>query len=207
MGKTPVKIALINTWILIDRSYAFQLIKTIPRHVHETLIMRINRTQPLSVEEWKLLANMIGNEQVIQSILKILEEESAQLFLTKELVMQTGALLIKSMRSISVPQVEVEFPKALNKYAKLMQLQVNTDRTETIPHLLEQVYQFITITNSSLDQIWVERFASICKILNLGLSLDVLTPELLDQFLEKTPVYLVNFIRAHFAALKTSSDT
>jgi hypothetical protein len=203
MGKTPVRIALMEAWAEIDRQYAFQMINTIPSNVRESLIQRINRAKPLAAEEWKTLADKVGMKQTVQIALKILDDEKPRLLLPKEVLMDVGAWIRDSMRSITTPQGEAELTKAFIRYSKLVTLQMGGGQADLIPKLLEEMYIFLA-TTTTLDQIWAARFTMIAGLLDLGVSLGSLTNEMLEQFLTRTPSHLTNFVRAHYVAMATS---
>lgn len=203
MGKTPVRIALTEAWAEIDRQYALQMINTISSNVRESLIQRINRVKPLAAEEWKIVADKVGMKQAVQLALKILDDEKGQLLLSREVLMEVGAWVRDSMRSISTPQAEAELLKAFNRYSKLVKLQMGGDHADVIPKLLEEMYVFLAKTGT-LDRIWSTRFTMIGGLLGLGVSLGSLSHEMLEQFLVRTPSYLANFVRAHYIALTAS---
>jgi hypothetical protein len=205
MGKTPVRIALTEAWAEIDRQYALQMINAIPSNVWESLIQRINRAKPLAAEEWKIVADKVGMKQTVQLALKILDDEKGQLLLSREVLMEVGAWIRDSMRSVSMPQAEAELLKAFARYSKLVKLQMGGDQAEMIPRLLEEMYVFLAKTGT-LDQMWSARFILITGLLELAVSSKSLTHEMLERFLKSTPSYLANFVRAHYIALTASAS-
>jgi hypothetical protein len=203
MGKTPVRIALMEAWAGLDRQYALQMINTIPSKVWESLIQRINRAKPLVAEEWKVLADKVGMKQTVQIALKILDDEKPQLFLPREVSVEVGARIGDSMRLITTSKGEAELIKAFFQYSKLIRLQIGSDQAALIPKLLEDMYIFL-VTSNTLDKIWATRFTIIAALLDLGVSSGSLTNEMLEQFLARTPSYLTNFVRAHYVAMTSS---
>jgi hypothetical protein len=195
--------ALTETWAEIDRQHAFQMIDTIPSNVRESLVQRINRAKPLAAEEWKILADKVGMKQTVQIALKILDDEKPQLLLPREVLMEVGAWIRDSMRSITTSQGEAELTKAFIRYSKLVALQIGGDQADLIPKLLEEMYIFLA-TTTTLDRIWATRFTMIAGLLDLEVSLGSLTHEMLEQFLARTPSHLTNFVRAHYIALTAS---
>ena len=110
------------------------------------------------------------------------------------------------MLLISMPQGEAELVRKLALYTKFVMLQAGGEQAQTIPELLDEVYSFLAKT-TMLDQVWPTRFAAMASILQVGLSAKVLSAEAIERLLGKTPSHLANFVRAHCAALTTSSDT
>ncbi|KON26922.1 hypothetical protein AC481_06230 [miscellaneous Crenarchaeota group archaeon SMTZ-80] len=204
-GKTPVRIALVEAWEGIDRQYALQLIDTIPSNVQDSLIQRINRAKPLVVEEWKIIADRVGTKQAVQIAFKILEEEKAQLLPSRELLLKITARIRDSIQSITMLQNKADLVKQFARYFKLVKLQVGGSQAEVIMTLLEELYIFLAKT-SSFDKIWSERFTLLAEVLDLGISLKMLSREMFNRLLGRTPSYLVNFVRAHYAAVTTSSS-
>lgn len=203
MGKTPAKIALVEAWVGIDRHYALRLIDMLPSNVRESLIQRINRVKPLTAEEWMVVTDTASMKQAVQIALKILDDEKAQLLLPKKLLLEVGARIRDSMRLVMTPPNEAKLGQALTKYSKLVMFHKGSEQNETIPTLLEEMLVFIAEAQN-LDQSWAVRFTLMARILELGVYSNAMTPEMLERLLERIPSYLVNFVRAHYAAVNAS---
>jgi hypothetical protein len=204
-GKSQVWIALTEAWAGIDRPYALQLLDNIPTNVRESLVRRMNRAQPLSAEEWQIVADKAGRGQAVQIALNMLDDDKPQLILPQGILLEVAARIRDSMKAFTAPQGEAELIKALTRYAKLVMLQVGGDQAGLIPKLLEDIYVFIADT-PTLNQIWTARFVMLANVLELGVSANSLTGETVERLLKKTPSYLASFVRAHYAALTASSD-
>jgi len=205
MGKAPVRIALMEAWGGIDRLYALQFIDTIPEKVRESIVLRMNRAKPLLADEWKVLAEKVGREQAVRVALKILEDEKPGLLLPRELVLEVGAQVRNSMRSTVLAHRETELASAYSRYARLVNLQVGGDQADLVPRLLEELYLFFA-EDPALELVWAERFTLIPMVLELGVLLKLLTGDALEGLLMRTPSHLVNFVRAHHAALTVSAS-
>jgi hypothetical protein len=204
LGKAPARMALVEAWATIDRRYAFELIGTIPARVREGFVRRMNRTQPLLAEDWNIVVHKAGMEQAAQIALKILEDEKPQLLLPREILLKIGEEIRNSMQLVTTSKDEAKLGDGLARYAKLMMLLVGGEQADLIPTLVEDMYVFLAGT-PSLEQIWPNRFAMLASVLEVGISLNALPDEALERFLKKAPSYLVDFVRAHYAALTASS--
>jgi len=202
-GKTPVRIALVEAWAGIDRQYALQMVDTIPGNARESLIIRINRVKPLTANEWMIVVDKADMKQAVQIALKILDEEKAQLLPPGEVLLEVVKWIRDSMRSSATSQRGAELLKEFIRYTKLVKLQSGGDQADVIPTLLEEMYVFLA-EDRSLDRIWSERFSLITGLLELGVSSGSLTREIFEGILKRTPSYLVNFVRAHYAAVSAS---
>jgi hypothetical protein len=203
-GKTQVWIALVETWAYIDRKYALNLIGKIPSNVQKSFITRLNNIKPIQADEWNIAVEKINIKKVIPIIIEILDKNQI-LHLPKELLLGALTEIINSMRIITTPQGQKDLDNAFIRYVKLVKLQIGTDKANLIPLLLEEMYDFLVNTRS-LDLIWIERFMLIANVLQLGVSLKVLTNETMEQLIDRTPSYLTNFVKSFYAALITSSS-
>ena len=199
-GKSQAYIALLEAWSDIDRQYALQLIGNVPTNVRESLIRRMNRAQTLLAEEWQIVVDKAGLEQAVQIALKILDDDRPQLLLPRKVVLEMGTRIRNAMKAVTTPQGEAELGKALGRYTKLAGLQASSGQADLIPTLLEDMYVFLAETHS-LDQIWTARFLILASVVEIGVSVQALTEETLERLLTKTPAYLANFVRAHYAAV------
>lgn len=204
-GKTQAWIALVETWAYIDRKYALDLIRKIPSNVQKSFITRLNNTKPLQDDEWNIVVEKINIKKIIPIIIEILDKNQI-LHLPKELLLGVGAEIRNSItRVITTPQKRSELDNAFIRFVKLVKLQISTGKANLIPLLLKEMYDFLATTRS-LDLIWIERFMLIANVLQLGVSLKVLTNETMEQLINRTPSYLTNFVKSFYAALITSSS-
>ena len=204
-GKTPAWIALVETWARIDRQHALQLINEIPSNVQESLIQRLNRTKLLTAEEWTILANKVGMKHAVEIAVKILGDENVQLRIPKKVLFEVEGWIRNSMRQITTSQGETELAKLFAQWSKLVIFHIGCEQSDVIQVLLEKMYFFLAETRS-LDQIWPTRFNLLSKVLELGASSKLMTNEMFERLLKKTPSYLTNFLRAHYAAVTVSPN-
>lgn len=221
-GKTPALVALMETWVGIDRGYALQLTGTIPAIVCEGFVRRMNRVRPLLAEEWKLVADNVGVDKAVQISYMILEDDKPQLLLPKEIVLKVGSKIRNTMQAVEIvlrvgskirnaiqavttSQGETELLNAFGKYMKLVLLQVDGEQSDTIPALLTELWNFLTSTHK-LDKIWPTRFMLLARILDtFGIS-KAWAEETMARLFRDSPAYLRNYVRAHWAAMTASSD-
>jgi hypothetical protein len=193
----------VETWAGIDRQYALQLIKEIPRNVQESLIQRLNRAKVLTADEWTIVADKTGVKHAVDVAVKILYDENAKLLLPKKVLLEVGEWLRNSMRKITISQGETDLAKLFAQHSRLVLFHVGIEQADVIQTLLEKMYFFIAETHS-LDQIWPTRFTLLSSLLELGVSSKLMTNELFERLLKKTPSHLTNFLRAHYAAVTAS---
>ncbi len=208
-------LALAKAWLEIDRHYALKLTGKLPPNEQLKIIMEINKAKPLTTEEWNIVAINSGTKRTAQIIIEFLDDEKAPLFLPKEIILDVGTHIRESidkregLNSTSSPDdFWKEWKKRFDWYASLA-IRANlmgSEQAEVIPTLVEEIFTFIAKTWNVDGRLWPIRFGLIAQVLELGVFLKSITPEILEQLLGRVPSYLANFVRARYAALTVSPN-
>lgn len=199
-GKGPVWNALVEAWIPVDRSYALQLLKNVSSNLQENFILRMNKAERFSVEEWNILVSSVGMPKVVQMALKILDDESQDLSLPKEALQQAAKQIRDALEQFGNARNETDVVKKFNLYRRLLAIHTNSDQAGFLPFLLEDLFDLIVKTQA-LEQMWPTRFLLVKGIIDIGVQLEtqnvpVLTNNFRERLRSKTPAYMVDYFYA-----------
>jgi hypothetical protein len=209
-GKGPVWKGLVEAWIPIDRPNAVGLLRNVSGSLQENFITQMNKTNPLSAEEWTSLVNSVGAPKVEQVALKLLDDEGQSLRLPKQICERVALQLRNSILQLGGQGDEIGAAKKLRSYGRLLAMHANTDLAGLVPGLVEEVCTSIAKA-PSLDQIWMLRFNLMAAAVAVGVQLkstgvDVMTPALVERVVSRIPAHLVNFAWAQWAGLTAAGQ-
>ena len=90
IGKGPVWKVLVEVWLALDRSYAFQLMKNISGKLQSDTLKRLNSTALLEPAEWTSLSQILGANKIENVILEILADANQSIRLEDALIETDG---------------------------------------------------------------------------------------------------------------------
>jgi len=203
-GKGPVWKALVETWLTIDRSYAFQLMKNLSAKLQKDMIIQLNKTKPLSQEEWNILLDAIGSGKGETIILEILGDKDQTVSLDEAMIVSVAKRIRNDLPQLSSPINENDIIKLLGQHAHLIGL-----HTKKVPDTLlaDLVAEVIIVFAKAgwLDRSWLLRFELISAMFSNAEQMEkngieVFTPAFIEKVSSSMPSYLTNFIQASLSA-------
>lgn len=205
-GKEAVREALVKAWTDIDRAYALELSAKLYLPVRKTLVRRMNQLKPLSPQEWDVLVKATSQKQVIELVLKILNDPQPRLNLPGSLIPSVFAAIRAKLDQMDEVDKENCRKEVLDNTDKLVGLVATEDRLPQVFESLKSSVRELAKT-AALQQLWPNRFSAVEHIITLGVSSGVVSDSNAGDFTEFLPRHMIDFGRAHCSALLANDDT
>ena len=202
-GKEAVWLALVKAWADLDRPYALELSNKIRPEVRHNLVRRMNQQKPLQQDEWNVLLKATSQQDVVNLVLKILEDPQPHLELPGNLIPPVMAAI--RGRIDSTTDIE-KLGEVLEQIQKFVGLAASKDRLPKIFEALRETAQFFAATDS-LSRQWAERFNAVARITAIGVSSGAVTTLNSSEYVTRIRKPLCDFAKAHCAALLTTTET
>ena len=209
-GKGPVWKALVETWLTIDRSYAFQLMKNLSAKLQKDMVIQLNKTKPLSQEEWNILLDAIGSGKGETIILEILGDKDQSVSLDEAMIASVAKRIRNDLPQLTAPINENAIVKLLGQHAHLIGL-----HTKKVPDTLlaDLVAEVIIVFAKAgwLDRSWLLRFELISAMFSNAEQMEkngieVFTPAFIEKVSSSMPSYLNNFIQVSLNAWSAGKE-
>jgi len=203
-GKVAVWEALVKAWTDIDRAYALDLSGKIHAPVRKTLVRRMNQQRLLSPNEWNVLAKATSQQEVIEIVLTILEDPQPRLDLPESLFPCVVAAIRAKLAWME--DTGNRLKEVLDEIDKLVSLAATRDRLQHVLDSLKSTARELA-TTTSLQRQWAERFNATARVIAIGVSSGTVADTNSAELTDCLPRHMVDFARAHCAALLAEDDT
>jgi len=209
-GKGPVWKALVETWLTIDRSYAFQLMKNLSTKLQKDMVIQLNKTNPLSQEEWNTLLEAIGDGKGETIILEILGDKEQSVTLDETLIQRVAKRIRNDLPQLTAPINENNIVKLLGQHAHLLGLHSKKVPDTLLADLIAEV--IIVFGKASwMDRSWLMRFELISVMFSTAEQMEkkgvqVFTPAFNEKVSSSMPSYLTNFTTSSLLAWSAAKE-
>ncbi len=211
IGKGPVWKALVEVWLALDRSYAFQLMKNISGKLQSDTLKRLNRATLLEPAEWTSLSQILGANKIENVILEILADANQSIRLEDALIEQMAKKIRNGLAQVSTPINEDLLVKQLSNHTRLLALHAAKEKEGLLSRLIAEMVEHLAKA-AWLEQSWLVRFDLIQAVMTTGEHLEknglnILTSSFADSVVKNVPSHLQNFFLSTWAGLSAKADT
>ncbi len=198
-GKQAVWQQLVQVWKVIDRKQALALTSKLSYPKRQINVRRMNRENPLSVDEWHRFTDENSRNDAIRIINTMLDDPQPKLNIPSEYVVPVVSGLASKMTSAS------QLKNTLDQINKFLPLVATNDSKGEVLEALKKAAK--TLANSpALANQWPEKFHAMLNLIILGTKLGVINETTAKSFVQILPRHVTDFGLASCYGLFANAD-
>jgi len=198
-GKKAVWEYLVLAWKGFDRKQALVLTSKLSQSKRLTHVRRMNRENPLSIEEWHAFTAENSQNETVRIILAILEDPQVKLTIPSEYIVPVVQRILSEFTNAN------QISQVLNQIKKFIPLVCKAD---SVPQVFDALKESVkNFTNSlTLNNHWPDKFNAAFNLINFGVDLGVINLVNAENLIHVLPAHLKDFGLSSIYALVSNSE-
>jgi len=198
-GKQAVWQYLIQVWKGLDRKQALALTAKLSHPKRLVQVRRMNRENPLSVDEWQRFTDENAKNEAIRMITTILDDPQPKLTIPSEYIVPVVSGLVNKMTTAA------QLKNTLDQINKFLSLVASEDSKGAVLEALKKAAKSLTNAPSLANQ-WPEKFNAVLNLVILGTKLGMIDKATASGFAQNLPRHMVDFGLSTCYGLTTNVD-
>jgi len=198
-GKQAVWQQLIQVWKSIDRNQALALTAKLSHPKRQIQVRRMNRENPLRVDEWQRFTQENSRNEAIQIITAMLDDPQPKLNIPSKYMVPVVSGLVSKMTA--APQLK----NTLDQINKFLPLVAAKDSKGEVLEALKKAAKKLATAPALANQ-WPEKFNAVLNLVIQGTNLGVINEATASGFAQNLPKHMVDFGLSTCYGLFTNAD-